>query len=363
MRNILRETVEALQSGRPLVYCAVVATRGSTPQKAGAAMLVYPDGRQSGTLGGGCTEAEVKQKALGILARGSAERGAPEVVGFTLDDDYGWDDGLICGGRMDMLVEPLAGDDGLEYFRTFRELVERGDGCTEAVVVDCERAGIATAGARFLFDIHGKPVAGRYGPVPENAALAAIGEMLDHRRPWTRQGIAFLPIRPRCRLVIVGGGHVGQAVGALAQQADFDVWVVDDRKAYANAERFPQAERILVGEIGPTLEGLEITPNTYCLIVTRGHQHDEEALYHLADRGARYVGMIGSKRKVRLIFDDLIAQGISAEALEKVHAPVGLDIGSQTVSEIAVSIVAQLIAQRNLGAAQKRGAPSAECGA
>jgi len=151
--------------------------------------------------------------------------------------------------------------------------------------------------------------------------------------------------------VIVGGGHVGQAVGNLAADLDFDVWVVDDREEYVSAARFPRAERRIAGPMDRILPELEITPNTYCLIVTRGHNHDEEALYHLVDRGARYVGMIGSKRKIKLIFDDLAAEGVSLAALEAVYAPVGLDIGSQTVAEIAVSIAAELVAHRNLGIA------------
>jgi xanthine dehydrogenase accessory factor len=155
----------------------------------------------------------------------------------------------------------------------------------------------------------------------------------------------------RCRLVIVGGGHVGQAIGKLADELDFDVWVVDDRQEYVSEERFPQADRRIAGTIADVLPALEITSNTYCLIVTRGHNHDEEALYHLVDRGAAYVGMIGSMRKIKLIFDDLLAEGVSSEALSRVYAPVGLDIGSQTVMEIAVSIAAELVAFRNLGIA------------
>jgi xanthine dehydrogenase accessory factor len=159
----------------------------------------------------------------------------------------------------------------------------------------------------------------------------------------------LLPSLPRIRLVIVGAGHVGQAVGNLAAQVDFDVWVVDDRKQYANAERFPTAERILVGPIEEVLASLEINPNTYALIVTRGHGHDQEALFHLAPTAASHVGLIGSRRKIKLIFESLRGMGIAASALERVAAPVGLDIGSQTVPEIAISIVAELVARRNLG--------------
>ena len=137
----------------------------------------------------------------------------------------------------------------------------------------------------------------------------------DRPRARVERGVAFLPSLPRVRLVIVGAGHVGQAVAELAAQADFDVWVVDDRQQYANAERFPQAERILVGPIDEVLASLEVTPRTYALIVTRGHGHDQEALYHLAPTAASYVGLIGSRRKIRLIFEGLREQGITEAAL------------------------------------------------
>jgi xanthine dehydrogenase accessory factor len=167
-----------------------------------------------------------------------------------------------------------------------------------------------------------------------------------------RQGVAYLPILPRVTLLLVGGGHVAQAVTRLAAEVDFDVWVLDDREAYASPQRFPAAQRRFVGDIGATLKELvrtEVGPSVYALIVTRGHSHDEEALYHLAQAPASYVGMIGSRRKIRLIFEDLLARGVPEEALARVHAPLGFDIGSQTVPEIAVSIVAELIARRNLG--------------
>ena len=172
---------------------------------------------------------------------------------------------------------------------------------------------------------------------------------LDERpRARAAAGVAYLPALSRCQLLIVGGGHIGQAVGNLAPELGFDVWVVDDRIEYVSPERFPQAVGRLAGTISQMLTEFEVTNNTYCLIVTRGHNHDEEALYHLVDRGARYVGMIGSQRKIKLIFDDLLNEGISSKSLAKVYAPVGIDIGSQTVPEIAISILAELIAHRNL---------------
>src|SRR6516165_8079023 len=167
MRTQLADLMIALDQQRPCVYCAVVETRGSTPQKAGASMLVFADGTQRGTLGGGCVEAEVRQRALRVLADPSAR---PEVLTFHLDDNYGWDDGLICGGRMAILADPLdAGDNrrrAADYYRHFRSLVEEGKGCTEAVVL-AEGAGL-TPGQRYLFDAAGHIVAQlAEGPVPD----------------------------------------------------------------------------------------------------------------------------------------------------------------------------------------------------
>jgi xanthine dehydrogenase accessory factor len=347
MRDLLAELTAVLDQGRDCVYCAVVETRGSTPQKAGAAMLVFPDGGQRGTLGGGCVEAEVKQRALAVLHNGA---GRAELLTFCLDDNYGWDDGLICGGRMSILADPVRGGPAAAYYRLLRELVERGEGCTEAVVL-AARDGLP-AGSRYLFDAAGRPAAQLADAAAPEEVGRGLAPLARRPRPAVHQGVAYLPVLPRVTLLVVGGGHVGQAVARLAAEVDFEVWVVDDRAAYASPERFPGARRRLVGDIGATLRELargDITPSTYCIILTRGHAHDEEALYHLAGTPAGYVGMIGSRRKIRLIYDDLRARGVAEEALARVHAPLGFAIGSQTVPEIAVSIVAELIACRNLG--------------
>src|SRR5881227_2313686 len=163
MRELLAELTAALGRHLACVYCAVVETRGSTPQKAGAAMLVYPDGTQAGTLGGGCVEAEVKRRAL----HGLNASGRPEVLTFCLDDDYGWDDGLICGGRMTVLADPLRAPEAADYYRRFHALVEQGKGCTEAVITGAA-AGLPL-GDRYLFDAHGDEAARLAdGPVPES---------------------------------------------------------------------------------------------------------------------------------------------------------------------------------------------------
>jgi len=386
MRDLVPQLESALAAARPFAYCRLVETRGSTPQKAGATMLVFPDGSQAGTLGGGCVEAEVKRRAIGAL-----DAARPLIAAFQLDSDYGWDDGLICGGRMLVVIWPVVDEASRGYFARLARQVDGGDGVTEAAVFDSEASGLA-APALFLFDSRDRAVAALNGPAgsaiaageseltganaggspsvdrDDNAVLggpesfpARVCETLrpiaGRPRPYATRGVAYLPILPRCRLVIVGGGHVGKAVAEMAADLDFAVWIVDDRADYTDATRFPRVERRIHGPIEQVLPALDVTPDTYCLIVTRGHGHDERALYYLANRGARYVGLIGSRRKIKLIFDDLRQEGVPVESLRQVYAPVGLDIGSQTVPEIAVSICAELVAHRNLGEVPARPKP------
>lgn len=353
MREVLSELTTALARRLPCVYCAVVETKGSTPQKAGAAMLIYPDGTQAGTLGGGCVEAEVKRRALLGLNNG----GRPEVFTFSLDDDYGWDDGLICGGRMTILAQPLMSETPLfqsavRYYRRLGELIERGDGFTSAVVIG-ETAGLPV-GDCYLFDSSGTPIDHVADPAVWERVTTHLTPLSTRSQPITKQGIAYLPSQPRFTIFLVGGGHVGQAVAKLASDVGFDIWVLDDRDRFVSPERFPTASKRLAGDIGVVLKDMapSLTPATFAVILTRGHSHDEEALYHLATTACGYVGMIGSKRKIRMIFEDLEAKGIPTEALSRVHAPLGYNIGSQTVPEIAVSIVAELIACRNVGTSE-----------
>jgi len=359
MRELLQDLLTAQAAGRPVAMTLLVETRGSTPQKAGAAMLVYPDGSQSGTLGGGCVEAEVKRRALALLIDGQ-----PELLTFQLDSDYGWDDGLICGGRMRMLVDPLRGEVAppsgvveVSYYQTLARLIESGRGCTEAVVVEAESSG-APELSRYLFDREGVCVAQRATHPPSERLLANLRLLSRRPRPYVADGVSFLPHLARGKLLIVGAGHVGQRVAGLAASVDFEVTVVDDRAEYLTEERFPRSVQRIAGKIEEVLPSLPVDEDTFCIIVTRGHNHDEEALLHLVRRPSRYLGMIGSRRKIKLIFDDLRREGVPEDRLARVHAPLGIEIGSQSVPEIAISIVAELIACRNMESGQMGRSPA-----
>jgi xanthine dehydrogenase accessory factor len=247
---------------------------------------------------------------------------------------------------MVMLVDPVRSIESARYYESLQQLLQSGRGATEATVLG-DGFPEAPAGSRFLLDRDGHVIANDGANVAPEALLSSLRPLADRPRPYVTSGVSYLPHLPRCRLLIVGGGHVGTKVAALAAECDFDVWVCDDREEYCNPQRFPAAERLLCGPIEDVLSGVEVDGDTFCIIVTRGHNHDESALFQLVTKPARYIGMIGSKRKIRLIFDDLRQAGISDELLEQVRAPIGFDIGSQTVPEIAVSIVAELIACRS----------------
>ena len=249
MRDLVQHLIKALEQDRELIVCQVVETRGSTPQKAGSMMIIDPDGGQVGTLGGGCVENEVKQKAIQQI--GGESRRRPFVRPRPRLRLGGWPDLRRQDGDPHAAA---AGTGPLAYFRDARPGDRGRRGFTEAIVVDAKQAGGAATGHAVLVRRRG-PAAGELAGRAGARGTRRSGSFCPPRRPKpsVHGGIAFLPNWPRIRLVIVGAGHVGQAVASLAAQADFDVWVVDDRHQYANRERFPTAQRILVGPIEEVL--------------------------------------------------------------------------------------------------------------
>jgi len=292
---ILETVIADAEAGRPVAMCAVVQTRGSTPQTPGATMLLRSDFSTLGTLGGGCVEAEVRRRAFELLQAGQSG-----LLDFRLNHDYGWDDGLICGGRMFIAVMPIIDSTSAEAFRTALEAARRHEVACVPLIVEHE-------GKRLAYRLH-------------------------------------LEVPPT--LLIAGAGHVGQAVARLAVDLDFHLVVIDDRADYANRERFGERVEFIVGDIARGLRNYPIDASCCVVIVTRGHRHDHQALEAVVRRPAGYIGLIGSRRKSTLILRDLAAAGVPTDQIERVHTPIGLPIGAVTVPEIAVSIVAELIQVR-----------------
>jgi xanthine dehydrogenase accessory factor len=254
-QEVFAALAEALARGEEVALVTIVASTGSTPQRVGAKMLVFPDGRTVGTIGGGCYENDAFWKAREAI---TARR--PLNVKYELNDDFAQETGLVCGGQMEVFIEPVEASPDVYVF---------------------------------------------------------------------------------------GAGHVGYFVAKMAREVGFRVHVIDDREKFANAERFGDGIDVVVDHIPTWLEAHSLPPTAYAVIVTRGHTHDLDALRALTAHPLRYLGLIGSKAKVKRIFDALREEGTADDALRGVHAPIGLDIGAITPQEIAVSIVAELIAVKH----------------
>jgi xanthine dehydrogenase accessory factor len=252
--DIYEEIVKLRQEGRRGAVATIVNVRGSIPSFETAKMLVRDDGSIAGTIGGGCVEAEIWQAAREVM-----ESEKPRTLTFNLNQDPKFDTGLVCGGTLDIFVEPIL---------------------------------------------------------------------------------------PPALLYIFGAGHVSVNLYQVARIAGFDVIVVDDREAYANRQRFPEGKEIIAEDFDQAMAQLNPGEAAYLVIVTRGHRDDMRVLRWAVQTPARYIGMIGSKRKIITIFKELTKEGLSPELFKRVHAPIGLDIGAITPEEIAVAITAELIAAR-----------------
>lgn len=252
--DIFEEIVKLKRQGKRAALATIVNVRGSIPSEAAAKMLVLEDGSILGTVGGGCVEADVRKGAEQVM-----KEEKPKTFTFNLDQQPDEDTGLVCGGSLQVFVEPI---------------------------------------------------------IPS-------------------------PI-----LYVFGAGHVGFNVYKIATLAGFEVVIVDDREIYANRERFPEALDVHAEDMDLVMSKLAPPDSSYIVIVTRGHRHDLRVLRWAIDTQARYIGMIGSGRKVLALYEQLEAQGVSREILNRVYAPIGLDIGSTTPEEIAVSVVAELISVR-----------------
>jgi len=300
MPQFYEQIAAALLEGVPFALGVISGIKGSSPQKKGAKALFFADGRIVGTLGGGCLEAEIQDRARRALLSGQ-----PATFDLVLDHDFGWDDGLICGGKVCGLILPRAA----EAAELWRELARRETTRT-------------------------------WGVQPNFAITWADAEAEEN---WLYRET----VSPPCALWIAGSGHVAQAVAPMAQQVDFEVTVFDDRPSLANRQFFPEGTRFRVGAWETVLQEPLPQKPAFGLIVTRGHQRDAVVLASWIRQPFAFLGMIGSRRKARLIFSQFLEEKIAnEERLAQIACPVGVDIDSRTVPEIAVSIVAQLIRER-----------------
>ncbi len=338
-RGIFAEIAHLQRAGQRAALVTPLWSSGSVPLSAESKLLLREDGSALGTVGGGALEAKALAAAQKVLAGAEAQ-----VLEFELTQEEAAESGMICGGRCALLVEPILSHRHNDVFAAVAE-VEAARG-TVVVVTVLQPEGQP----RKLAFLAGRDATGTTGDPRTDAALAEVAqECLASERPRyvaEPPRAHYDPILPHPVAFIFGAGHIAVPVAHLAALVGFRVVVVDDRADFANRERFPGAEAVVVAGVEEAFRRLSIEEDGYVIAVTRGHAMDEEVVAEALRTPARYVGMIGSRRKVAAVTERLRKRGYTEQDLSRVHAPIGIDIGPETVEEIAVSIVAEMIAVR-----------------
>ena len=359
MREIYARMAELEREGRRFALCTVVRTVGSTPQVVGAKLIVDDLGRLTGTLGGGCVEGDAFVEAKRVIATGETS-----LREFELTEDLAWDTGLVCGGTMWISIEPgeralrVGGRDLLGDV-----LAASSGGKPVALATLLRRNGHdLEASGKLLVETDGA-VHGEIGARAAQVTAAAL-ESLQRGTPRTvalddEHEVLVEPVLAKPRLVVAGGGHVGLALAKMAATLEYEVTVIDDRPEFSERERFGPGVDVIRMDMAEALRTMPIGWNTFVVIASRGHKLDAACLREAVKREARYVGLLGSKRKTVLIAEMLRDEGVSEERIRAVHAPIGLDLGGRTPSEIALSVLAEISMERHGGTGRALRIPDA----
>jgi xanthine dehydrogenase accessory factor len=349
MQDIYAEIVKVLEKKERCVLATLINRVGSAPRAVGAKYLIKQDGTSLGSIGGGCVEAEVWQEAQKV-----AEKGEGRVLHFELTSEQLAEGGLVCGGNIDIFLEPLR-EDFENIYEEAARIRQKGGAAILATLVSVDGKFPKGEGSKVLIKTSGEKVGSLLGRAElEKRILSEGKEALREKKPrilvfsYEERNVEILlePVFCEPTVYIFGGGHVSEQIAPLAKNVNFKVVVIDDREMFANRKRFPEADEIIVSEFEKCFERLNIDESSYLVIVTRGHLYDGIVLGQALESNARYIGMIGSRKKIGTLYQSLIEKGIAKELLGRVHAPIGIDINSETPEEIAVSIVAELIKVR-----------------
>ncbi len=339
---------ELAAAGTGFAIATVVRTVGSTPQVVGAKLIVTADEklRADGTLGGGCVEADAILAAREVIANGGHSLRA-----YELTEDLAWNTGLVCGGTMWILVERerAAFGTSAEMIGRLADATAGGDPVAIATRLRREARGLAFDGRVFV-EADGR-IHGSLGDQALDARAAELSrEQLRHGTPRVvarveDHDLLIEPVASRPTLVVAGGGHVALAIARQAQLLDFEVVVIEDRPEFANPARFGGA-RVIESEVPEAIAAFDYAWNTFLVVATRGHKLDADCVLAAAKTSVRYIGLLGSRRKTVLIDQRLREEGVPEDRLRVIHSPVGLDLGGRTPAEIALSVMAEITAER-----------------
>ena len=329
MREFVREILHALEAGQPVELVSVVRASGSTPRGAGAMMAVFSDGHAAGTVGGGSAEFEAQRYAVELL-----KTGGEDLRQFRFVQGEAASLGMVCGGDVEVQFQYLSpkNEAAISILREIREACAHS---ADLWLMRRIQDGRVTA----------MGTAGRQGTQHLETPPAHLETLLGNRAVYDGEWFA-VPVVKAGRTYIFGGGHVSQALVPVLVAVDFRPVVYDDRKEFADPALFSGAEQVLCGSFLELSEHLTVTPDDYVVVMTRGHQADYEVLTQVLRSGAKYLGCIGSRKKLALCRDKLLADGFTQEEYARLHAPIGLSIGAETPAEIAVAVAAEMIAVR-----------------
>ncbi|MCX6122561.1 MAG: XdhC family protein [Ignavibacteriales bacterium] len=352
--DIYKELLDSLETEEQIILATIVSTKGSTPSAALSKMIIKNQGKTSiGTIGGGCVEADVLGRAQQKLQTGTVE-----TLCFELREDE-YIQGLICGGTINVLLEPI-GRDLIPFFRDLKSIRDNGndsvigtflnsDGCVKCKTILAEMRSTELCLNKEQESYWQMLLQKAASPL-QNTFVEIIASSLKHqgvtRIPLNEGELIFEPVPGLPNLILFGGGHVSKAICKSAASCGFQVTVTDDREAFCNPARFPEASKTVVSDFSEVFNRITIKPTTYLVIVTRGHQYDEEVLEKALKTPAHYIGMMGSQRKVLTSYKRLLQYGFNSEDLKRVQSPIGIEVGAVTPEEIAISVVAQLIRVR-----------------
>jgi len=333
----LRETVERSEA---VALATVVATKGSLPMSKRAKMLVFQDGTIAGTVGGGMLEAQVIQQGRQVIATRQ-----PQLVSVDLTAEQIEAQGLTCGGTVDIFVQPFAPDANLAVIRAIEAIYAASKTAVAATLIAEDRAAIALL--REDGTLLGSLGSDALDVQFVEFAAPKLGQPFLKTVTFGDARVFLETILPTPTAFIFGGGHVAYFLAQTLHFIGFDYVVMDDRADFLTSERFPHAKAFVCHDYENFCDQLDLTAHSsYVIIVTRGHASDFAVLEQTIRRKVKYIGMIGSKRKISILFDQLRQQGVSEEMLRTIHAPVGIEIGADTPEEIAISIAAELIRVR-----------------